>query len=95
MTETPEKLRLGGLALRNGLALFGPTAWAAAVRTADGGIRVASGQRPRLRAADRVPLVRGVGRMSEMLATLPSIPAVETTDGSPRSRRPTPSAPTR
>jgi uncharacterized protein YqhQ len=68
-----EKLRLGGLALRNGLALFGPTAWAAAVRTADGGIRVASGQRPRLRAADRVPLVRGVVRMSEMLATLPII----------------------
>ena len=38
-----EKLRLGGMALRNGLALFGPTSWAAAVRTADGGIRVASG----------------------------------------------------
>ena len=34
-----EKLRLGGMALRNGLALFGPTSWAAAVRTADGGIR--------------------------------------------------------
>ena len=28
-----EKLRLGGMALRNGLALFGPTSWAAAVRT--------------------------------------------------------------
>ena len=32
-----DKLRLGGMALRNGLALFGPTSWAAAVRTADGG----------------------------------------------------------
>jgi len=68
-----EKLRLGGMALRNGLALFGPTSWAAAVRTADGGIRVASGPRPRFRAADRVPLARGVVRMSEMLAALPVI----------------------
>ncbi len=58
-----QKLRLGGMALRNGLALFGPTSWAAAVRTADGGIRVASGARPRIHAADGVPLARGVVRM--------------------------------
>ena len=68
-----EKLRLGGMALRNGLALFGPTSWAAAVRTADGGIRVGERPRPRFRAADRVPLARGVVRMSEMLAALPVI----------------------
>ena len=29
----PEKLRLGGMALRNGLLVHGPTHWAAAVRT--------------------------------------------------------------
>ncbi len=68
-----EKLRLGGMALRNGLALFGPTSWAAAVRAADGGIKVASGTRPRIHAADRVPFARGVVRMSEMLAALPMI----------------------
>jgi uncharacterized protein YqhQ len=68
-----EKLRLGGMALRNGLALFGPTSWAAAVRTADGSIRVASGPRPRFRMADRVPIARGVVRMSEMFAALPVI----------------------
>jgi uncharacterized protein YqhQ len=68
-----EKLRLGGIALRNGLALFGPTAWAAAVRSADGSISVASGTRPRVRSADRVPFARGVVRMSEMLVTLPLI----------------------
>ena len=68
-----EKLRLGGMALRNGLALFGPTSWAAAVRTADGGIRVASGPRPRFRVVDRVPIARGVVRMSEMFAALPVI----------------------
>ena len=68
-----EKLRLGGLALRNGLALFGPTSWAAAVRAPDGGIKVSSGTRPRTHAADRVPFARGVVRMGEMLATLPTI----------------------
>jgi uncharacterized protein YqhQ len=68
-----EKLRLGGMALRNGLALFGPTAWAAAVRTPDGDIRVASGRRPRAHFADRVPFARGVVRMSEMVAALPVI----------------------
>ena len=30
------KLRLGGMALRNGLLVHGPTHWAAAVRTAGG-----------------------------------------------------------
>jgi uncharacterized protein YqhQ len=68
-----EKLRLGGMALRNGLALFGPTSWAAAVRTADGDIQVASGARPRIHAADGVPFVRGVVRMSEMFIALPVI----------------------
>jgi hypothetical protein len=68
-----EKLRLGGLALRNGLALFGPHAWAAAVRTPDGEIQVASGPRPRVRALDGVPLARGVARMSEMMLALPVI----------------------
>jgi uncharacterized protein YqhQ len=68
-----DKLRLGGMAMRNGLALFGPTSWAAAVRTADGGISVASGPRPRMHAADRVPFMRGVVRMSEMFAALPLI----------------------
>jgi uncharacterized protein YqhQ len=68
-----QKLRLGGMALRNGLALFGPTSWAAAVRTPDGGIRVESGLRPRVRIADQVPLLRGMVRMSEMIATLPLI----------------------
>jgi uncharacterized protein YqhQ len=68
-----EKLRLGGMALRNGLALFGPTSWAAAVRTADGEIQVASGARPRIHAADGLPFVRGMVRLSEMVIALPVI----------------------
>ena len=36
MTRTGRKLRLGGMALRNGLLVHGPTHWAAAVRTRGG-----------------------------------------------------------
>ena len=40
----------GGMALRNGLLVHGPTHWAAAIRARDGAIRVASGPKPRLAA---------------------------------------------
>ena len=39
---TDEKLRLGGMALANGVLVHGPTAWAVAVRKEDGEIEVAS-----------------------------------------------------
>src|SRR5436305_844202 len=40
--NSEEPIRLGGMALRNGLLIHGPTHWAAAVRDRDGSIRVAS-----------------------------------------------------
>ena len=43
-----KKLRLGGMALRNGLLVHGPAHWAAAVRRDDGTIGVASGRKPRV-----------------------------------------------
>ena len=55
MTEKPEKLRLGGMALRNGLLVHGPTHWAAAVRADDGAIAVASGPKPRVRGRRPAP----------------------------------------
>jgi len=71
---TPEgKLRLGGMALRNGLLVHGPTHWAAAVRTAGGEVKAASGRKPRLRAADPVPGVRGVARLAEAFAVIPLV----------------------
>ena len=84
MSETPltaapddppagDKLRLGGMALRNGLLVHGPTSWAAAVRTGDGTIRAASGRKPRLRAADPIPGVRGVARLAEAMAVIPIV----------------------
>jgi uncharacterized protein YqhQ len=73
MTTPPGKLRLGGMALRNGLLVHGPTSWAAAVRTADGEIKAASGRKPRLRAADAIPGVRGVARLAEAMAVIPLV----------------------
>ena len=70
MTE-PEKLRLGGMALRNGLLVHGPTHWAAAVRTDEGEVKVASGRKPRVEVMGDVPGVRGVLRLGEALAVLP------------------------
>jgi uncharacterized protein YqhQ len=71
---TPEgKLRLGGMALRNGLLVHGPTHWAAAVRNDAGAIEVASGRKPRLRAVDPIPGVRGVARLAEAFAVIPLV----------------------
>jgi len=65
------KLRLGGMALRNGLLVHGPTHWAAACRRPDGEIAVASGPKPRARGTERIPAVRGVARMGEAMAVIP------------------------
>jgi uncharacterized protein YqhQ len=70
-----EKLRLGGMALRNGLLVHGPTHWAAAVRTADGEVRVASGPKPRLggKVSERVPGLRGIAKLAEAMAVVPLV----------------------
>jgi uncharacterized protein YqhQ len=72
VTDT-EKLRLGGMALRNGLLVHGPTHWAAAVRDAGGELRVASGRKPRIHGFDGVPGLRGVVRLSEAMAVIPLV----------------------
>jgi uncharacterized protein YqhQ len=72
-TEPADKLRLGGMALRNGLLVHGPTHWAAAVRTDGGAVKAASGPKPRLRAADPIPGVRGVARLAEAFAVIPLV----------------------
>jgi uncharacterized protein YqhQ len=70
-----DKLRLGGMALRNGLLVHGPTHWAAAVRTPSGEVKVASGPRPSLggKAAEDVPGVRGVLKLAEAMAVIPLV----------------------
>jgi len=70
-----EQIRLGGMALRNGLLIHGPTHWAAAVRTSDGEIEVASQPKPVLapRLATRLPLLRGPIRLAEAMAVVPIV----------------------
>ncbi len=67
------KIRLGGMALQNGVLVHGPTSWAVAVRTDAGELRVASGKK-RLRGADVTnPLLRGPMRILDAFALLPRI----------------------
>jgi len=66
-----EKLRLGGMALRNGVLVHGPTSWGCAVRLPDGSLKTAS-------AAKRVfnvenPILRGPARLLEAMAVLPDV----------------------
>jgi uncharacterized protein YqhQ len=67
-----QPLRLGGMALRNGLLIHGPTSWAIAARESDGSIVVASGEKPRAPARlVAIPLLRGPLRLAEGFAFIP------------------------
>jgi uncharacterized protein YqhQ len=68
-----DKVRLGGMALANGVLVHGPTAWACAIRTDDGELKVAA-RRKRLRANSiDSPLLRGPVRLLDALAILPEL----------------------
>jgi uncharacterized protein YqhQ len=68
-----EKIRLGGMALANGVLVHGPTAWACAIRTPEGKLKVASDYK-RFRAAEVAqPLVRGAARLAEVMLLLPGV----------------------
>jgi uncharacterized protein YqhQ len=70
-----EKIRLGGMALPNGVLVHGPHSWACAIRHEDGRIEVGSA-RKRLQAS-RIdnPFLRGPARLAEALLLLPQIKA--------------------
>jgi uncharacterized protein YqhQ len=68
MTET---VRLGGMAMQNGVLVHGPTAWGAAVRDAGGSLHVASGPKPRFADSVSTPVLRGPLRLAEAFAVLP------------------------
>jgi uncharacterized protein YqhQ len=71
-----DKLRLGGMALANGVLVHGPTAWACAIRTDEGELKVVA-ERKRV-IGNRVanPLLRGPARVVESLAVLPRLKRV-------------------
>jgi uncharacterized protein YqhQ len=68
-----DKLRLGGMALRNGLLVHGPSHWAVAIRADDGTVKVASGHKPRVTGFDGIPGVRGLVRLAESFAVIPLV----------------------
>jgi len=68
-----EKIRLGGMALQNGVLVHGPTAWAAAVRTPAGELKVAAAKKRVLAGPFDRPLLRGPARLVESLAILPEL----------------------
>ena len=68
-----DKIRLGGMALANGVLVHGPTSWACAIRDDDGKLKVRSA-RKRFRAAQvEQPLLRGPARLIEALAVIPEV----------------------
>jgi uncharacterized protein YqhQ len=68
-----DKLRLGGMALPNGVLVHGPTAWGCAIRRPDGAIEVAA-ERKRFVSDERTPpLLRGPLKLLEAMAVLPSV----------------------
>jgi len=69
-------MQLGGMALRDGVLLQSEEYWAAAVRREGGAVEVSSGRRVLLPARDslkRVPVIRGLVRLAEVLAVLPAV----------------------
>jgi uncharacterized protein YqhQ len=70
---TEEKIRLGGMALPNGVLVHGPHSWACAIRHDDGRIEVASATKLLQAARIKSPFLRGPARLAEALALLPQI----------------------
>ena len=67
------KVRLGGMALANGVLVHGPTSWACAIRTAEGEIEVASARKRLLAPGIQQPFLRGPLRLAESFAIIPEV----------------------
>ena len=67
------KIRLGGMALSNGVLVHGPTSWACAVRTGAGEVKVASARKRVLAPGIQQPFLRGPLRLAESFAVLPEL----------------------
>jgi len=66
-----EPIRLGGMALTNGVLVHGPNSWACAIRLPDGRLEVAA-ELKRFRASEVTnPLFRGPARLAEAISLLP------------------------
>ena len=61
------------MALQNGVLVHGPSAWACAIRTGDGTIRIASARKKVLANGIQQPFLRGPLRLAESFAVLPAV----------------------
>jgi uncharacterized protein YqhQ len=68
-----DKIRLGGMALVNGVLVHGPTSWACAVRTPEGDLKVVAERKRVIGSSLRTPLLRGPARLVEAFAFLPRV----------------------
>src|SRR5437773_8361171 len=68
-----ETIRLGGMALANGVLVHGPTSWACAIRTAEGELKVESAHKSFRAAEIEQPLLRGPARLAEVMLLLPQV----------------------
>ncbi|MGH2970963.1 MAG: DUF1385 domain-containing protein [Gaiellaceae bacterium] len=68
-----KKVRLGGMALGNGVLVHGPTSWACAIRHPDGRVEVASARKRFVSSRALPPLLRGPLKLVEALAVLPDV----------------------
>jgi uncharacterized protein YqhQ len=68
-----QELRLGGMALANGVLVHGPTAWGCAIRLPDGRLEVEGGYK-RYRSSNVTnPLLRGPAKLADGLSVLPDV----------------------
>ncbi len=70
---TEKKVRLGGMALSNGVLVHGPTSWACAVRTPEGEIKVVAARKRLLAPRIQQPFLRGPLRLAEAFAFIPEL----------------------
>jgi uncharacterized protein YqhQ len=68
-----EKVRLGGMALGNGVLVHGPTSWACAVRTERGALKVVARRKRVFGSKVKSPFLRGPARLVEAFAFLPDV----------------------
>src|SRR5512134_3704901 len=67
------KVRLGGMALSNGVLVHGPTAWACAIRSDEGEIKVAASRNRLFAPGIQQPFLRGPLRLAESFAMIPEL----------------------
>lgn len=68
-----EKVRLGGMALANGVLVHGPNSWGCAIRHPDGRLEVAAARKRFVASRVHMPLLRGPARLAEAFAVLPEV----------------------